>query len=47
VIFDVHGRDALQRVPTLDPARGTKAHVGALLDRSSTAAELVDGLNAP
>jgi proteasome accessory factor A len=47
VIFDVHGRDALQRVATLDPARGTRAHVGALLDRCSTAAELVDGLNAP
>ena len=47
VIFDVNGRDALQRVPMLDPARGTKAYVGALLDRCSTAAELVDGLNTP
>ena len=43
VIFDV-GRDALQRVPTLDPLRGTKAHVGPLLERSATAAELVDAL---
>ena len=33
VIFDVPGRGALQRVPTLDPTRGTKEHVGALLDR--------------
>jgi Pup amidohydrolase len=32
VIFDVPGRDALQRVPTMEPLRGTKAHVGALLD---------------
>ena len=43
VIFDV-GRDALQRVPTLEPLRGTKAHVGALLDRCATAVELVDAL---
>lgn len=43
VIFDV-GRDTLQRVPTLEPLRGTKAHVGALLDACNTAAELVDAL---
>jgi proteasome accessory factor A len=43
VIFDI-GRDSLQRVPTLEPTRGTKAHVGALLDRCDTAAELVDAL---
>jgi proteasome accessory factor A len=41
VIFDIPGRDALQRVPTLEPLRGTKAHVGALLDSSPTAAELL------
>jgi Pup amidohydrolase len=46
VIFDVPGRGALQRVPTLDPTRGTKEHVGALLDRCTTAAELVDALAA-
>ena len=45
VIFDIPGRGALQRVPTLDPARGTKDHVGALIDRSATAAELVDALS--
>jgi proteasome accessory factor A len=44
VIFDVPGRGALQRVPTLDPTRGTREHVGALLDRSPTAADLVDAL---
>ncbi|NDL56099.1 depupylase/deamidase Dop [Phytoactinopolyspora mesophila] len=46
VIFDLPGHDALQRVPTLDPRRGTKAHVGALLDRCDTAAELVSELTA-
>ncbi|HEY6798483.1 MAG TPA: depupylase/deamidase Dop [Kineosporiaceae bacterium] len=44
VIFDVPGRGALQRVPTLDPTRGTRDHVGALLDRCATAADLVDAL---
>lgn len=44
VIFDVPGRGALQRVPTLDPRRGTRDHVGALIDRCSTAAELLDAL---
>jgi len=43
VIFDV-GRDSLQRVPTMEPTRGTKAHVGALLDRCESAADLVDAL---
>ena len=32
VIFDIPGRESLQRVPTLEPLRGTKAHVGDLLD---------------
>ena len=40
VIFDV-GRESLVRVPTLEPLRGTKAHVGALLDASPDAASLV------
>src|SRR4051812_2280575 len=43
VIFDV-GRDSLQRVPTLEPLRGTKAHVGRLLDTSERAVDLVDTL---
>jgi proteasome accessory factor A len=46
VIFDLPGRDALQRVPTLEPLRGTKAHVGDLLDRCRTAEELVHALSA-
>ncbi len=44
VIFDIPGRDSLQRVPTLEPLRGTKAHVGDLIDRCATAAELVTAL---
>jgi proteasome accessory factor A len=41
VIFDI-GRESLQRVPMLEPLRGTKAHVDGLLERSETAAALVD-----
>ncbi len=44
VVFDIPGRDALQRVPTLEPLRGTRAHVGALLDASPTARELLAAL---
>jgi proteasome accessory factor A len=44
VIFDIPGRESLQRVPTLEPLRGTRAHVGGLLDRCETAAELVAAL---
>lgn len=46
VIFDLPGHDALQRVPTLEPLRGTKAHVGDLLERCDTAADLVAALTA-
>jgi Pup amidohydrolase len=46
VIFDVPGHDSLQRVPTLEPLRGTKAHVGALLDRCASAADLLEALSA-
>jgi proteasome accessory factor A len=44
VIFDIPGRESLQRVPTLEPLRGTRVHVGELLDRCRTAAELVAAL---
>lgn len=44
VIFDIPGEDALQRVPTLEPVRGTRDHVGDLLDSSATAEELVRAL---
>jgi proteasome accessory factor A len=41
VIFDLPGRDSLQRVPTLEPLRGTRQHVKDLLDRCRTAEDLV------
>nr|WP_184638652.1 depupylase/deamidase Dop [Streptomonospora salina] len=44
VIFDLPGRDSLQRVPTLEPLRGTREHVGDLLEQSATAADLVSVL---
>ncbi len=44
VILDLPGRESLQRIPTLDPLRGSRAHVGALLDRCDTAAELFAAL---
>ncbi|GAA0212105.1 depupylase/deamidase Dop [Saccharothrix mutabilis subsp. mutabilis] len=43
VIFDL-GRESLVRIPTLEPLRGTKAHVGALLEASDTAEQLVEAL---
>jgi proteasome accessory factor PafA2 len=43
VIFDL-GRESLVRIPTLEPLRGTRRHVGALLDASRTAEELVEAL---
>jgi Pup amidohydrolase len=46
VIFDIPGRESLQRVPTLEPLRGTRAHVGDLLDRCRTAADLVNALTS-
>jgi proteasome accessory factor A len=46
VIFDV-GRESLVRVPMLEPLRGTKAHVGELLDRCPTAQSLIDALVGP
>jgi proteasome accessory factor A len=44
VIFDLPGRDSLQRVPTIDPLRGSKAHVGDLLDRCDNADALFAAL---
>ncbi len=45
LVFDV-GSDPLRRVPMMEPLRGTAAHVGKLIDESSTAAELLDRLGA-
>jgi proteasome accessory factor PafA2 len=43
VIFDV-GQQSLVRVPTLEPLRGSKAHVEELLNRCPTAQSLVEEL---
>ncbi|MDT7593641.1 MAG: Pup amidohydrolase [Pseudonocardiales bacterium] len=43
VIFDL-GRESLVRIPTLEPLRGTRNHVGKLIDASETAEELVAAL---
>ena len=40
LIFDTGG-DALQRVPMMEPGRGTRAHVGELLEQAATAKELL------
>jgi proteasome accessory factor A len=44
VIFDVPGRSALVRVPTPDPLRGTRAHVGELLGSVDGVGQLVSAL---
>jgi Pup amidohydrolase len=44
VIFDLPGRESLQRVPTIDPLRGTRAHVGELIDGCDTAEALFAAL---
>jgi len=43
LVFDV-GTDPLRRVPMMEPTRGTKAHVGTLLDESATPADLLEKL---
>ncbi len=43
IIFDV-GRDTLQRVPMMDPGRGGADQTEELLDRVTSAAELLDAL---
>ncbi|HET7352152.1 MAG TPA: depupylase/deamidase Dop [Marmoricola sp.] len=44
VIFDLPGHESLQRVPTIDPLRGSRAHVGELLDSHETALGLFEAL---
>ncbi|HXF57693.1 MAG TPA: depupylase/deamidase Dop [Actinomycetota bacterium] len=43
IIFDI-GLEALQRVPTREPLKGTREHVEALIEASETAAELIAAL---
>lgn len=44
VIFDVPQRRTMQRVPMLEPLRGTREHVGELFDRAGSADELLNEL---
>ncbi len=44
VIFDLGGDSLVRIPPTLEPLRGSKAHVGALLDSVDSAVELVEQL---
>lgn len=45
LIFDVGG-ESLVRIPTMEPLRGTRAHVQELLDAAGSAKELVESLTA-
>jgi len=45
LVFDTGG-SSLRRVPMLEPVRGTREHVGELLDSVSSAAELIAKLGA-
>ena len=47
VIFDVPGARALQRIPMLEPLRGTRASVGDLVEGAPDAAALLEALAAP
>jgi len=44
VIFELPGQESLQRIPTLEPLRGTREHVGTLLDRCENAQQLFAAL---
>lgn len=43
LVFDI-GEPSLKRVPMMEPLRGDRARVGALLDRVDSAAELIEAL---
>ncbi len=45
IVFDV-GETSLQRVPMLDPEKGTRATVGELIDSAASAAELLRRLRS-
>jgi proteasome accessory factor A len=44
LVFDI-GQESLRRVPMMEPLRGTKAHVGTLVDGCDTPAELLARLS--
>lgn len=45
IVFDV-GSPRLRRVPMMEPLRGTRAHVGTLVDKSADPGELINRLSA-
>jgi proteasome accessory factor A len=45
LVFDV-GEASLQRVPMMEPGRGTEDAVGALIDAATSAADLLARLRA-
>jgi len=45
LVFDV-GIEPLRRVPMMEPTRGTRAHVGTLVEQSASAAELIRRLGS-
>ncbi len=44
MVFDA-GHETLRRVPMMEPTRGTKRHVGTLIDECETVSELLDRLS--
>ena len=46
VVFDLPDRDTLLRVPTVEPTRGTRDHVGHLFDQAADASALIDALTS-
>jgi proteasome accessory factor A len=47
VIVEVPGQRQLQRIPMLEPLRGTRAQLGALVESSTSMGELLKHLSAP
>ena len=47
LIVEVPGQRALQRIPMMDPHRGTQEHLAAVLDRSATMGDLLRELTSP
>ena len=45
MVFDI-GDDPLRRVPMMEPTRGTRSHVGTLLEECTTSAELLQRLGS-
>ncbi len=45
IVFDV-GTDPLRRIPMMEPTRGTRAHVGTVLDTSENPLQLLENLRS-